>query len=409
MLILAVVAAGIGGLSLWGMARIHDAAETLARTQAIVLTASELRSVSRALQRDALNLIAEDEAGRGGVQARFAERIVEMETQAKALTARLGEAGRPEAAQMADLQARVVAALRRTHDRALAGDAAGARAVFVAEVRSSERGASALTDPVIEYGTREIAHLTERLQAVEDQVRWSTLAVAVLGIAAGVLLSWMIARTGVVRPLDRMTTAMARLSRRDYAIDLADAQRTDEIGAMAAAVAVFRDSMQEGDRLRAEQDAEHAAKAQRTAEIDRLITGFERNVGGILHAVSAAAEVLDGTADSMTEIADQTNERAASTARAAEEASANVQTVATATEELTASIGEIASQVSRSTAVAGQAVAEADQTNRQVQGLVEQAQRIGEIVELISDIASQTNLLALNATIEAARAGEAGK
>lgn len=45
----------------------------------------------------------------------------------------------------------------------------------------------------------------------------------------------------------------------------------------------------------------------------------------------------------------------------------------------------------------------------QVQALVDQAQKVGTIVETISDIANQTNLLALNAAIEAARAGEAGK
>jgi methyl-accepting chemotaxis protein len=59
--------------------------------------------------------------------------------------------------------------------------------------------------------------------------------------------------------------------------------------------------------------------------------------------------------------------------------------------------------------VAAQAVEQTRNTDRTMQSLVEMAQRIGEVVQLISDIASQTNLLALNATIEAARAGEAGK
>ena len=44
-----------------------------------------------------------------------------------------------------------------------------------------------------------------------------------------------------------------------------------------------------------------------------------------------------------------------------------------------------------------------------MQSLAEAPQKIGDVVKLISDIASQTNLLALNATIEAARAGQAGK
>jgi methyl-accepting chemotaxis protein len=54
-------------------------------------------------------------------------------------------------------------------------------------------------------------------------------------------------------------------------------------------------------------------------------------------------------------------------------------------------------------------VEQADRTNATVKGLADAAQKIGDVVKLINDIAGQTNLLALNATIEAARAGEAGK
>src|SRR6185503_10372159 len=92
-----------------------------------------------------------------------------------------------------------------------------------------------------------------------------------------------------------------------------------------------------------------------------------------------------------------------------EDASSNVQTVAAASEELSASIAEISRQVTNAATTASRAVDEARQTDATVQGLAETAGRIGDVVKLISDIASQTNLLALNATIEAARAGEAGK
>ena len=94
---------------------------------------------------------------------------------------------------------------------------------------------------------------------------------------------------------------------------------------------------------------------------------------------------------------------------AAEQASASVQTVAAASEEMSSSISEIARQVTKSSEIAAQAVREADQTRTTIGSLDEAAQKIGEVVRLINDIASQTNLLALNATIEAARAGEAGK
>jgi methyl-accepting chemotaxis protein len=83
--------------------------------------------------------------------------------------------------------------------------------------------------------------------------------------------------------------------------------------------------------------------------------------------------------------------------------------VAAASEQLSASISEISQQVARAASIAGRAVEETKQTDGTVQGLATAAQKIGEVVKLINDIAGQTNLLALNATIEAARAGEAGK
>ena len=92
-------------------------------------------------------------------------------------------------------------------------------------------------------------------------------------------------------------------------------------------------------------------------------------------------------------------------ATASDHASMNVQTVAVSTEELSSSIREIARQVTRSSTVSGQAATRVRQADAKVSDLAETAQRIGEVIRLISAIANQTNLLALNATIEAARAG----
>jgi methyl-accepting chemotaxis protein len=83
--------------------------------------------------------------------------------------------------------------------------------------------------------------------------------------------------------------------------------------------------------------------------------------------------------------------------------------VAAGAEELAASVGEISRQASDALSISRQAVMQADETSTIVAGLAEAAERIGDVVKLINNIADQTNLLALNATIEAARAGEAGR
>ncbi|MDP6706713.1 MAG: methyl-accepting chemotaxis protein [Alphaproteobacteria bacterium] len=128
--------------------------------------------------------------------------------------------------------------------------------------------------------------------------------------------------------------------------------------------------------------------------VTRNVT-MANNVTGVVEAVSAASTEMQHSAQSMQQTAEQATSRAG--------------TVASAAEELSSSISEINRQVSHSSQVAGEAVTESQKTSEMIAGLAEAAQKIGDVVDIIQDIASQTNLLALNATIEAARAGEAGK
>ncbi len=151
-----------------------------------------------------------------------------------------------------------------------------------------------------------------------------------------------------------------------------------------------------------------AADAQR-ATLNRTADAFEAKVGNLVSMLSSGATELQATAQSMSTTATQTNQQATTVTAAAEEASAGVQTVAAAAEELTASIHEISRQVAQSAKITAKAVEDTRRTDTIVRALADGAQKIGDVVRLISGIAAQTNLLALNATIEAARAGDAGK
>ncbi len=230
-----------------------------------------------------------------------------------------------------------------------------------------------------------------------------------LGIVAGFLLALLATRFGVSRPIIRMAATMHSLASGDTSVVLPESRRGDEIGVMARAVEVFRDNRIAADRLAAEQQAERAAKERRAEHLAGLTLVFEHKVGGMVGAVSSAATELRATAGSMSDAAALATGQAASVALAARQASENVQTVAVAAEELTASVAEITRQVSHSAEVAVRAAADARRTDQIVRALAEGAQRIGDVVGLITTIAGQTNLLALNATIEAARAGDAGK
>ncbi|MFD1626828.1 methyl-accepting chemotaxis protein [Azospirillum griseum] len=232
-----------------------------------------------------------------------------------------------------------------------------------------------------------------------------TLLVALVLSVGGVIVT----RLRVSRPIERMTDAMRRLADRDLSVVIPGQDRRDEIGAMAAAVAVFRDSMMTADRLAAEQARDQAAKEKRAVELDALIQDFSNKTTHIVQAVSDAARQMHSTAGGMADNATQAGHLVTAVAAAAEQASVNVQTVASATEELSASIHEIGRQVTNSTQISGQAVTQAADTKTSMQSLADAARDIGTVVDMINSIAGQTNLLALNATIEAARAGEAGK
>jgi len=232
----------------------------------------------------------------------------------------------------------------------------------------------------------------------------------VLGIAGALCLAtgWAMVRN-VSQPITLMTAAMRRLAAKDMAVEIPGAERGDEIGAMAGAVQVFKQNLVEADRLAAAEEAERAVKEQRSRRLEELVNGFQEKIGGLAKVLSEASTGMQTTAQSMSSTATQTNQQAATVASAAEEASAGVQTVAAAADELTSSIHEINRQVTHSAGISAKAVQDAQRTDAIVRALADGAQKIGQVVELITNIASQTNLLALNATIEAARAGDAGK
>ena len=280
-----------------------------------------------------------------------------------------------------------------------------AAVIKISEIRDS------LLDDVAAIRTSQAQSLAEITTTVRNDIaqaritNFGGLAISVLvGVSLALLLTRSIA--GAVRS---MTSAMTVLASGDTTVQIPGRDRGDEIGAMAAAVQVFKDNAIARIRLEEAQAAESAAKERRALSVDRLIQSFDRTVGDVLHGVATASTELSQTAESMAALAEQTSRQSTASATASEQTSANVQTVASATEEMGASIQEISRQVSRSTQVAEQAAREAQETTVSVRELAEAANRINEVVNLIQSIASQTNLLALNATIEAARAGEAGK
>ena len=252
----------------------------------------------------------------------------------------------------------------------------------------------------------------EHILADASSAARTSFTIALAGLVAVLIASVgliVMVRRRVCAPIVTLTTRMSRLADGEVADSIPGAERSDEIGAMAAAVQVFKDNMIRADRLAAEKQAENDGKMRRAQALDELTRAFEAKVTELVGGLSRASATMESTAQSMTSTAAQTNSQAAVVAAASEQTSTNVQTVASATEELTSSIAEIGRQVAQSTEIAARAVDNARRTGDTARTLAEGAQKIGDVVTLIQSIAEQTNLLALNATIEAARAGDAGR
>lgn len=266
----------------------------------------------------------------------------------------------------------------------------------------------------------------DALKTVEDQVVQriastasgaSTYASSGFWALAG-LLAALIGLTGFVcyfvaksiaPPIRKLARTMRELANNNVGVSVEETWRNDEIGDMARAVETFRENAIERINLEqaAHRDRDH--ERARQSHIETIVNAFRNQIVAASGDLSGHTDNMRGLAERLLNVAQDAADGAGLAHSASNGASSNVQTVAAATEELSASIREIAGQTHRASELMDAAAERASTTNDEVNQLSIAAERIGTVVNLISDIAEQTNLLALNATIEAARAGEAGR
>lgn len=236
------------------------------------------------------------------------------------------------------------------------------------------------------------------------------VAVATLaGVGILLLIIHFVFARVISRPMIAMTRVMRLLAAGDRSVEVPAATSADEIGAMARAVAVFKQNAIDTERATEREAVQRQAAIDTGDALQTMADTIEAATSAALEEISHHTSSMAATAATMNASAARTGAAAQSAAEAADQAVANAQTVASAAEQLAVSIREISSQVNQSTAVVGRAVAAGSGARATIEALNGKVERIGAVAGMISDIAAKTNLLALNATIEAARAGEAGK
>ena len=242
-----------------------------------------------------------------------------------------------------------------------------------------------------------------------DQMITIGLVVSPVGLAF-LGLAFVLA-IGLARPLTRLQNGLDRMSSGDLDIQIEGADRSDEIGAIARSVTAFRADLAERAKEQARKELAHqeTLSEERKALMQDVADDFEKSVIGVVSALSNAAKSVEHNSTELNEAVNSSLEAVSQVHGATSETSGSVEIVTGSADRLSGSLSRVREDVDQATDIASVAVEEARKTDEIVGRLSETGRAIGEIVELISQIASQTNLLALNATIEAARAGEAGR
>ncbi len=258
-------------------------------------------------------------------------------------------------------------------------------------------------------GMGELLEQTHSVRAANESLKSTLIITCVIGVLVNLVVALAIGAyaSGLFRRLGADIAAV--MEERDAA-PLLSPQRQDEFGPIARALAKFRERSSEVKALQDRRQAEtEAAEAARRSALLSMADAVEIETASAVENVASEGDRVSHSAGAMAQSAQSVGELSQAVAAAAEQALSNAQTVAGASEELSASIQEIARQVAHSNDAVERVVQQATQTSEIVTSLTGAMDKIGDVANMIAEVANHTNLLALNATIEAARAGDAGK
>lgn len=287
-------------------------------------------------------------------------------------------------------------------------------------------------DDMYSVRNKEVESIVNNLSIIQDEIA-STLLKVYFSLGLILLLAlisaFFLARS-ITAPINHIISYSKDVASGNLNATLVE-RFSHDLGVLQASLEAMVENLKskiletERNSSIASEQTEKALLAMKEADVARQKAESAKAEGML-----QAAHQLEGVVEIVSSASEQLSAQVEQSSRGSEEQSHRVSETATAMEEMNATVLEVAKNASQAAETAGKAKDKAEDGSQVVALVVKgigevqsyaldlkmdmtslgkQAEGIGQILNVISDIADQTNLLALNAAIEAARAGDAGR